>query len=149
MREELMLADTILTNGVICAVGSHTRMAECVAVRDGAILFVGSAAVAKKFTSVKTRVIDLKGRLVLPGFADAHAHIHEAVDRLYAADLYGLFDQAAYVRAVTEFASTHPDFPVLMGKGWSEALFPGIGPLKEWLDAVVSDRPVALWSDSW
>lgn len=142
-----MSADSVFVNGRILATNGYGGAAEAIAVRDGRVVFVGSTDEALRYSSVRTSVHDLKGGLALPGFADAHAHLHETVDRLYAADLYGLLDARLYVAEVAKFAAQHKDMPVIMGKGWSEALFPIAGPSREMLDEIVSDRPVALWSD--
>jgi len=140
-------ATTVYRNGYVWTVDKKTPLAHAVAVRGTKIVYVGGNPGAAAYVGKKTKVVNLKGRMVLPGFADSHAHMCEMVDRLYAVNLYGLSSLDAYVRAVAEFASARPDEDVIRGKGWSEALFPGIGPRKESLDAVVSDRAVALWSD--
>ena len=57
--------------------------------------------------------------------------------------LYHLDAKEAYLSAVRNFAENHPDLGVIYGDGWNNEVFPPEGPLKEDLDAVVSDRPVA------
>ena len=71
-------ADLLLTNGKIYVGGSDPTtpvFAEALAVKDGAILFVGTASEAQGMQAAET--IDLKGKLVLPGFVDAHSHAAE------------------------------------------------------------------------
>jgi predicted amidohydrolase YtcJ len=94
----------------------------------------------------RTRVIDLHGRTVTPGFTDAHCHpvggglkrIECALDRTFTAE-----DSIA---AVADFAAAHPDQEWIVGDGWYLASFPGGVPRGEWLDAIVPDRPVFLWN---
>jgi predicted amidohydrolase YtcJ len=118
-----------------------------VAIRAGKITYVGSNTGVKAYIGAKTRVTDLKGRMLMPSFAEAHCHVSSAVSFLYAVSLCGLGSLADYQAAVAQFATDNPALESIQGNGWSEALFPGIGPLKGDLDSVVSDRPVALWSD--
>jgi predicted amidohydrolase YtcJ len=67
-------ADTILVNGKILTVDSKFSTREAIAVRDGKITAVGSISDIRKQTGSQTRVIDLQGRTVIPGFIDSHMH---------------------------------------------------------------------------
>ena len=67
-------ADTILVNGKILTVDAQFSIREAVAVRDGKITAVGSNAEIRKQAGPHTRVIDLQGRTVIPGFIDSHIH---------------------------------------------------------------------------
>ncbi len=71
---EELYADLVLVNGKIITVDSSDTIAEAVAVRDGRILKAGSTAEIKRLAGRRTRIIDLKGRTVLPGFIDSHEH---------------------------------------------------------------------------
>ena len=67
-------ADIVLKNGVVATVDSSFTLEEAVAVRGGRIMSIGTGAEMKRFIGPKTRVVDLAGRIVLPGLIDAHAH---------------------------------------------------------------------------
>src|SRR5689334_21657359 len=67
-------AELVLKNGVIYTVNDAQPKAEALATRYGRIIFIGSTADVKKYEGKSTRVIDLKGKTVLPGFTDAHYH---------------------------------------------------------------------------
>ncbi|MGA7795502.1 MAG: amidohydrolase [Candidatus Acidiferrales bacterium] len=67
-------ADTILVNGKILTVDRQFSTREAVAIRDGNITAVGSNSDVRKQAGPKTRVIDLQGRTVIPGFIDSHIH---------------------------------------------------------------------------
>lgn len=142
-------ADTVFVNGVVYTVDDCGTVASALAVRDGRVVYVGSTKKAKKYIGKQTEVVDLDGRMLLPSFGDAHAHINMATSFVYSVNLYGLPDVAAYQAAILAFAEANPDMASISGSGWSEAMFPGIGPLKEDIDAVVSDRPVVLRSDGY
>ena len=142
-------ADTVFVNGLVYTVDLSGTTAQAVAVRDGKIIFVGPNNKTKRCIGTVTEVVDLAGKMLLPAFGDAHAHINMTVSFLYSVNLYGLADVAAYQQAIADFDVANPGTDVIRGGGWSEAKFPGIGPLKEDIDAVVSDRPVVIRSDGY
>jgi predicted amidohydrolase YtcJ len=140
-------ADVALTGGRIYTVDADRSWAEAVAIKDGRIVFVGSSADAKDFIGNGTKVVDLRGRMVVPGFQDAHVHTISAGIEANACNLNGLEDVDAYIAAIKKYADAHPDEPWITGGGWSMAAFgPGALARRELIDAVVSDRPVFLYS---
>jgi hypothetical protein len=140
-------ADLALTGGKIYTVDSARSWAEAVAIKDGRIVFVGSSADAKDFIGDDTKVVDLKGRMVVPGFQDAHVHPISAGVEASACNLNGLENVDAYIAAIKKYADEHPDEPWITGGGWSMAAFgPGALARRELIDAVVPDRPVLLYS---
>jgi predicted amidohydrolase YtcJ len=140
-------ADVALTGGRIYTVDADRSWAEAVAIKDGRIVFVGSSADAKDFIGNGTKVVDLRGRMVVPGFQDAHVHPISAGIEANACNLNGLEDVDAYIAAIKKYADAHPDEPWITGGGWSMAAFgPGALARRELIDAVVSDRPVFLYS---
>ena len=68
-------ADMVLMNGKVITVDAENRIAEAVAVKDGRILAVGSNEEIGGYIGEGTRVIDLEGRPLLPGFIDTHIHV--------------------------------------------------------------------------
>lgn len=67
-------ADTVFYNGYVYTVDHHDKVAQAVAVRDGRIVYVGSDAGSKPYIGKTTHVIDLDGRMLMPGLIDAHIH---------------------------------------------------------------------------
>ena len=70
-----MAADLILTNGVVHTVDAARSVREAVAVADGRIVAVGSAGEMAELAGPGTRIVDVEGGMVLPGFQDAHCHL--------------------------------------------------------------------------
>ena len=141
-------ADTVFVHGRVYTADRAATVAQAVAVRDGRIVFVGADAGARRFTGSATEVVDLAGRLVLPGFTDAHIHpTYGAVLELYQIDLF-LDDPTIpdYLDAVRDFAAAHPDMQGYRGMGWQDVVAPGSGPLATDLDTVVPDKPAVLRS---
>ena len=142
-------ADTVFMNGYVYKVDSGGRVARAVAVRKGKIVYVGTDKGVKAFVGPSTKVVQLDGKMMLPGFVDAHAHASMSVSGLYSVLLYGLPTVDAYVAAVADFAAAHPEMDVIRGEGWSNTVAPDNGPLASALDAVVSDRPVSIMSEDY
>jgi len=142
-------ADAIYYGGEVWTGDPSQPTAQAIAVKGNRILYVGSNMGAARYWGPRTRLVDLRGRRVVPGFIDAHIHASMAVQLVYSVDLYGLGALDKYLAAVAEFAAAHPDLPAIRGSGWSNTVVPGIGPLASDLDSVVSDRPVALYSEDY
>jgi predicted amidohydrolase YtcJ len=140
-------ADLVLRNGAIYTVDSARSWAEAVAIKDGKIVFVGRDAELGERVGSSTQVVDLKGRMVIPGMQDAHIHPISGGIEASACDLNGKRNAEEYVAAIKAYADAHPDEPWILGGGWLMSAFgPGAMPAKELLDAVVPDRPVYLSS---
>src|SRR5262245_47253993 len=134
-------ADRVLRNGVVYTLDASGAKAQAIAVSGGTILYVGDDAGVEAFVGSSTEVIDLEGKMALPGFIDSHSHPSGAMIEAVAVSFNGLRSLEEYLEAVRRFAEANPDKQAIRGSGWSNALFPVTGPKKEDLDAVVSDRP--------
>ena len=134
-------ADLVLTGGHVHTVDTGQPRAEAVAVRGERIVAVGSAAEIADLVGPRTRVVDLAGRLLLPGFQDAHVHpIFAGLDRLQC-DVREARGRDGVLATIRAFVEAHPDDPWIIGSGWSMADFPNGTPRREDLDAIVGDRP--------
>ena len=136
-------ADLVLTGGPVHTVDPARSRATSVAVRDGRIAAVGHDEV-RELIGPRTEVVDLKGKLLLPGFQDAHVHPQGAGLELGLCHLADTVDPAEYLRRIREYADQHPDVEWITGGGWSLEAFPGGAPTAAALDAIVPDRPVFL-----
>ncbi|MEV7888719.1 amidohydrolase [Streptomyces sp. NPDC002817] len=136
-----MHADLIFTGGPVLT--PEGRTATAVAVTGDRITAVGHDEVLDLKGS-RTEVVDLAGRLLLPGFQDAHIHPVPAGLELTQCDLTRAKTAKETVAAVRAYAAAHPEREWITGGGWSMEAFEGGTPTKELLDAVVPDRPVYL-----
>jgi predicted amidohydrolase YtcJ len=137
-------AQLAFVNGSVYTVDAARSRASAVAVEDGRIAFVGDDVEIRDRIDATTEVVDLGGRMLLPGFQDAHVHpVGGGVDRLQC-DLHDLHTSEDYVRSIQAYAESHPDREWILGGGWSMDVFPGGTPTKDLLDAVVPDRIVFL-----
>ena len=117
--------------------------AQAVAIRAGRIVYVGSDAGAALYIGAKTRVVALGGRMLLPGFQDAHVHPVSGGLELTLCDLNDLPTQAAVVEKVRACAAQQPG-EWLVGGGWALPIFPGGNPGRDLLDELSGERPAYL-----
>ncbi len=139
-------ADLIFLNGAVYTVDAARRWARAVAVRQGRIVAVGTDDRIRELAGTRTEVIDLRGRMLLPGLQDAHVHPPSGGLEMLQCDLNQAYDRDEYLRIVAGYATTHPDEAWILGGGWSMDVFPGGAPDRDLLDGVVSDRPAFLSS---
>ena len=139
-------ADLVLTGGHVFTADPAMPRAEAVAVAGGRIVAVGSATDLAGTIGPRTRVVRLDGRLLVPGFGDAHIHSMSAGLARLTCDVYELDGLDAYQATIADWAAAHPGEPWVTGEGWSMDDFPGGNPRREDLDTAVPDRPAFLWS---
>ena len=137
-------ADLVLSGAAVYTMDAARSWAEAVAVRDGRIVFVGQAAEAKPWTGPRTRVLELQGRMVLPGFHDAHIHPVSGGVELAQCDLNDLPTADAVVARVTQCAAAAGPDDWVVGGGWALPVFAAGLARKETLDAVTGGRPAYL-----
>ena len=110
------------------------------------IVYVGDDKGASAWKGHDTRVVDLRGRMLLPGFVDAHDHLASLGATKLGVNVRGLIGKEAILARVAEWTKRQPPDAVLRGHGWSLRSFGDVSPRREWLDAVTGDRPMYLLS---
>jgi predicted amidohydrolase YtcJ len=134
------VADRVLLGGRVWTGRLQTPRAEAVALRGDSILAVGTTEEVRRHVGPATRVEDLRGRFVAPGFNDAHIHFL-FVETVDLADAWSVEEAQGRIAA---YAKANPERPWITGRGWPYAAFPGGLPHRSQLDAVVSDRPALM-----
>jgi hypothetical protein len=137
-------ADLVVRNARIWTADSERPWAEALAVEGGRLSFVGSASEVSAFAGEATQVLDAGGRLLVPGFNDAHIHLVEGALSLDEVDLIEDQSLEAVQARISTFAEADRASPWVRGHGWLYGSFPGGLPRKEQLDAVVPDRPAYM-----
>lgn len=137
-------ADLVLRGGKVYTLDAARSWAEAVAIRGGRLVYVGTDAGAKPYLGPATRVIELGGKMVLPGFHDSHVHLVSGGVELGQCDLNGAATLAEALSRIRTYAAAHPTKPWIVGGGWNLPLFPGGNAKKEVLDEVVGNRPAYL-----
>lgn len=141
-------ADTIYINGKIYTVNEAQPWVEAVAVKEGKFIKVGTTAEVEALTGENTKVVDLGGRMAMPGLVDTHNHLTAA--SVSKANLYlsNPNDKEAMLAEIKAYAEANPELPVIRGEAWNMGVFPGDSPTKELLDEIVLGRPVFLLSQT-
>jgi hypothetical protein len=144
-------ADLVLKNAVVHTVDPRTPRAEAVAVRGDRIVAVGSAADVQALVGPRTRVLDLGGRTVVPGFDDSHAHMLGIGFARLDVDLTGTRSFAQAVERVAAAVKGRKPGEWVRGRGWHEGKWdaPAPGSVRGFpthaaLTAVSPDNPVVL-----
>jgi predicted amidohydrolase YtcJ len=138
-------ADLLITGASIRTLDAAGTVAEALAVTGGRITAVGAAAELHRFVGPRTRVLELHGETVLPGFHDAHVHPPTGGRHLLLCNLHDLpWDRGAYLDRIRAYAHAHPAEAWILGGGWAMPAFPDGTPSRRDLDAIIPDRPVYL-----
>ncbi len=143
-------ADTVWTNGSIYTADENDTFVEAVAVKDGKIIFTGSAVDVEAYVGSKTVVNDLDGKFMMPGMTDSHLHAPGTMmTALFEIDLNGVLSEAETMQTIKDYVAANPDMDVYYGSGFSIGAFSGQevakGPTKERLDAI-TDKPMIIMS---
>ena len=138
-------ADTIFLNGNIYTVNEKQPHAEAIAIKMDRIAFVGSNIDAEKFRGDRTRVIDLHGHAVFPGFTDSHCHIFGIGEREMNLNLEGTNTLEDFLAKVQERVTKTEPGKWVTGRGWIETFWkPPQFPTRTDLDKIAPKNPVFL-----
>ena len=136
-------AELILSGGTVWTGVAEAVPAEAIAVRSGRVVFTGSATEAARYHGPQTQVIDLAGRLVVPGFIDDHAHFIAGGFQLGSVDLRAAATPQELGTRIAEFADSLPEGRWITGGDWDHELWPGAPlPRREWIDSAAGAHPV-------
>lgn len=146
-------ADTIYIGGPIVTMDDGHPTAEAVAVQGGRVLLVGSRTEVMAIRGASTRVVDLGGRTLLPGFVDAHGHVSMVGFQAMSANLLpppdgpnkSIADLQKTLREYQRSSSMPGKFGVIFGFGYDDAqLAEQRHPTRADLDAVSSEMPIVI-----
>jgi predicted amidohydrolase YtcJ len=136
-------ADLIITNAKIWTVDASQPLAQAVAVLEDRIVAVGSNAAVDAWRGPNTKVIDAAGKLLLPGFNDAHVHFVSGGEQLDNVQLKDVTNPQEFARRIAERAKITPQGEWVQGGNWDETKWnPPNMPTKEMIDALTPDTPV-------
>ncbi len=136
------MADLVLTGGSVWTGIPNAAKASALAIKDGRVLRVGSEAEVRAVIGAGTRIIQLQGRSVLPGFIDAHTHFIDGGLKLASVDLRDAAGPAEFARRIAEFAASVPPGTWITGGDWDHELWGGELPRREWIDSLTREHPV-------
>jgi predicted amidohydrolase YtcJ len=143
--QSVQTADIVFKNGNIYTAHDKAPRAEAIAVKADRIVFVGSNAEAQKYVGQSTRVVDLRGNTVLPGFTDSHQHLSGVGLREMTLNLEGTTSLEDFLAKVKARVDQAKPGDWVTGRGWIETHWkPPVFPTRWDLDKVAPNNPVIL-----
>ena len=144
-HQSVTSADIVFKNGNVYTANDKASRAEAIAVKADRIVFVGSNADAQKYVGQGTRVVDLKGGTVLPGFTDSHQHLSGVGLREMTLNLEGTTSLEDFLAKVKARVDQAKPGEWVTGRGWIETHWkPPAFPTRWDLDKVAPNNPVIL-----
>ncbi len=138
-------ADMIIQNAKIITMDSDYPAAEALAIQDNKIMAIGSNLVIDKYRTKKTTVIDAHGKLVIPGFIDAHCHFAAGGKSLRTLSFRGIDSISKIQHMIADKVKELPQGNVIFGRNYDHTLFSsGEFPNKKHLDDVAPNNPVII-----
>jgi len=136
-------ADLVLVHGKIWTENPKQPEVEAVAIQGNRIMGVGDSESILKLAGPNTKVVDLKGRRVVPGFNDAHVHFYMGGDGITSVKLLGAVSAQEFRKRIAEFARTRPKGEWILNGNWDhERWTPANLPTHQLIDDVTPDNPV-------
>jgi predicted amidohydrolase YtcJ len=139
-------ADLVFVNGPVFTAGPARSFARSIAVTGDRIGEVGDERTVMDSVGPGTRVVDLAGRMLTPGFQDAHCHPGSSGLDLLRCSFEGCRNADDAIAYVARYAAENPGLPWILGGGWAQTWFPRGCPPKKALDAVAPNRPVLVYN---
>lgn len=137
--------DLLLVGGPVWTGVPGAPAARGIAVRGNSIMAVGTEEEIRALAGRGTRVIELGGRMVTPGFIDTHTHFIEGGFSLAAVDLRAAATPAEFTRRLGEFAAALPPGRWILGGYWDHHRWGGTLPEHAWIDSAAAENPVWVW----
>ncbi|MBC7349209.1 MAG: amidohydrolase [Candidatus Aminicenantes bacterium] len=139
------MAETVFLNGHIWTADDSCPEVEALAVVQNKIVRTGPKAEIKKLIGARTRVIDLQGKLMLPGFIDAHTHFLNGGLALRSVQLRTCRTREEFISRVAAKARELPPGAWILNGDWDHEQFdPPVLPSRDWIDTVTPDHPVCV-----
>lgn len=140
-----LTADMVVINANVRTMESAKPTAQAIAVMGNKIVAIGTNAQIKALTGANTKIIDAKGKTVIPGFNDSHVHFLEGGFQLSSVDLRDAKSPEEFTRRIKEFAAKLPKGRWILGGKWDhENWTPNNLPTRQMIDAVTPDNPVLI-----
>lgn len=144
-----MVADKYFKNCNIYSFDLENHSYESMAISKNNIIFLGEESEGLKYCGPNTEVIDLEGKVVIPGMSEAHTHAPGlAYDILFNVNLYNALSKEETLKEIENFVKNNPQKEIYYGRGFNCSFFDGIesviGPKKEYLDEICKDKPIII-----
>lgn len=145
--EAAQVADYVFQNGKIYTLDARQPWAETVVVKGNRIAYVGADSGSKEWIGPETKVVDLKGRMLMPGFIDGHNHYVAGAATKRGVNLTGSKDTQEMLQRIRDYVQANPQKTAYMGFGWEFPMFGEKGATRQELDAICSDKPMMFFNE--
>lgn len=135
-------ADKIYFNAKIWTGDTAQPWTESIAIKENRIVYTGKDY--ESFKDNKTEMIDLGGKMIVPGFIDNHTHFLTGGYNLAGVHLRNAKTPAEFIRILKEFCRQHPDDRWIQGGDWDHENWGGELPKKEWIDSITGNHPLFM-----
>ena len=140
-------ADLIIVNANVRTLASAQPRAEAIAVSNGEIIAVGSTKAIRALADADTQVIDAGGKLVLPGFNDAHVHLTAIGNLFSSVKLADVRTSKEFAERIANVARFLPKGRWILGSGWDNRIWiPNDPPTKALIDTLTPGNPVFVYN---
>jgi len=136
------MADRIYINANIWTGDSSNKQASAIAIKDSTIIFVGSDY--ESFKGNNTSVIDMQGKMIVPGFIDNHTHFLSGGYQLASVNLRNVQSQETFISTLRQYVTTLTDNRWIQGGDWDHEAWGGQLPSKTWIDSITGQHPVFI-----
>lgn len=145
MDQSKVYADSVINNANVITLDPTNSHSEAIAIKYGRILKVGTNSEILNTIGSGTRIVDLKGKTVLPGFIDSHVHLADFGLTLKTLNLEGVQSITEVLKLLESRVNRTAEGEWVMGRGWNEYRFEERRLLNRWdLDRVSPNNPVYL-----
>lgn len=134
------VADRIYINAKIWTGDSLNDRATSLAIKDSLIINVGNDY--SKFQGSQTQVIDMEGKMIVPGFIDNHTHFLAGGYQLASVNLRNVKSKSEFITMLKTFVSLHNDNRWVLGGDWDHEAWGGYLPTREWIDSISGNHPI-------
>ena len=146
MNQTRTMPELILLNGNFQTMDGHSPQAQAIAVKSGRIMAVGGNDTIQRMGGAATEIMDVEGRLGLPGMMDSHFHFYDWAMGRHQLELSSIASLDELTAQVARAAQEQSKGEWILGQGWNESDWPVHKmPDRDVLDRVAPDHPVALW----
>lgn len=136
--------DLIIINADIRTADPKRMTAQAIAIKDGKFFAIGSSLEIEKLKDKDTKVLDVEGKTILPGFIDSHTHLSSGAKIVTGINLTGIEKKSVWLEMIAERVKTMEPGEWLLGGRW-DYTFENKGLPTRWeLDSVAPNNPVAL-----
>ncbi|GAB2266033.1 Protein LONG AFTER FAR-RED 3 [Dionaea muscipula] len=140
---ESIVADLLVTNASIYTMDPSLPFADSMAIRKGRILCLGNYSL-QELEGHRTERLNLKGKIVLPGFIDSHLHFMYGGLQMTQVELRDVFTKEEFISRVEVAAKGKKQGSWILGAGWNNDLWGGALPSSSWINDITPHNPVWL-----